>query len=111
MTIHPMGSSRIRYGADAGAARGRDTRHLLVAVANSELELASGAGGLIYDRVSAGWEAKILLSACGDQRPLAILGVHGQSLDATPLRNMIGRQPDSIVASHDVYAASVRVLR
>ncbi|MGU3498163.1 hypothetical protein [Mycobacterium sp. C31M] len=47
----------------------------LTVVADDVLDVVSGAGGWLYDRVRAGWKVNVVVPAGSDARPLDILGV------------------------------------
>ena len=57
------------------SGRFRATRPRLVVEAEDVLDAVTAAGGLIFDRASAGWEVEVRLVSCEDDRPLRILGV------------------------------------
>lgn len=57
------------------APRLRATRHHLVVEAESVVDAVTAAGGLIFDRASAGWRVEVRLTTCDDDRALRILGV------------------------------------
>lgn len=51
-------------------------------VAASVADAVAAAGGLIFDRATAGWEVTVALAAKGDDRPLKILGAKAADLTA-----------------------------
>ncbi|OLP04096.1 hypothetical protein BVU76_02805 [Mycolicibacterium porcinum] len=70
--------------------------------ASSSADAAEFAGGLIFDRVGAGWEVKIHLASAGpeDERTLRILGVKSRMRSA---RFDPADWPDSILIGADVF--------
>ena len=89
--------------------RGRATRHRLAVLAADAADAVTAAGGLIFDRVSAGWDVRVFLAECSDPRSLHILGVDARELSegitsADPW-------PDAIVVAAELYADEVRVRR
>lgn len=78
-------------------------------MADDVADAVSAAGGLIFDRVGAGWDVQVFLAERTDGRALHILGV-----DARDLSDGItsaAEWPDAIVVAADLYLYEVRVRR
>ena len=69
--------------AGAGVRAGRHiVRYRLDVVAPSVAEAVRAAGGWMFDRVMAGWDVRVLVSAGHDDRALQILGADGADLES-----------------------------
>jgi len=89
--------------------RGRATRHRLSVLADDVADAVLAAGGLIFDRVGAGWDVQVFLAARTDERALRILGVDARELtDGITSGN---EWPDAIVVAAELYAHEARVRR
>lgn len=80
--------------------RGRSAPDRLAVVAADVADAVNAAGGLIFDRASAGWRVAVYLESPGDDRPLRILGA-----DAHPLTDDVRSEPewpDTLVVAADV---------
>lgn len=111
MTVHSLPFADDRGRTEKFAEGEPVARPHLVAIADDEVELVHAAGGLVYDRGSVGWDVEVFLSACTNERVLRILGVGARILGSTRLPEVVGRQPDVIVASYHLYATNARVHR
>ncbi|KHO22201.1 hypothetical protein QQ25_11160 [Mycolicibacterium setense] len=90
--------------------RGYATPHRLAVFANSCADAAEFAGGLIFDRVGAGWDVTILLASATakDERTLRILGIHSRMPSA---RFESSDWPDMLLIGADAYNAHPDVRR
>lgn len=90
--------------------RGYAVPHRLVVFASSSADAAEFAGGLIFDRVGAGWDVKIHLttSAPKDDRTLRILGIQSRIQYA---RFDSSDWPDLLLIGADAYSADPDVRR
>ncbi len=89
--------------------RGRATRHRLTVLAADAVDAVTGAGGLIFDRVSSGWEVEVYLATPSDERPLQILGVGSDILPCaygTPTE-----WPDALIIAGELYKGNTNVRR
>jgi hypothetical protein len=89
--------------------RGRATPHRLCVFADDAADAVTAAGGLIFDRVSAGWDVQVFLAERTDRRPLQILGVYARELAEGIESATVW--PDAIVVAAELYAHQVRVRR
>lgn len=87
----------------------RTTKHRLSILADDSADAVTAAGGLIFDRVSAGWEVRVFLAESTDRRPLQILGADAREL-AEGIESA-DAWPDAIVVAAELYAHEVRVRR
>lgn len=103
----------VRTGADDVRAQQCNdapaTRRQLAILALESSDVVRMAGGLIFDRVRAGWDVQVYLTDPGELRALAILGVpECRGL----LSFSIGPgNPHAIVAAADIYAHAPRLRR
>ncbi|GAA4983899.1 hypothetical protein GCM10023205_62270 [Yinghuangia aomiensis] len=91
--------------AAAAPLSGARLRHRLVLAAPTVGDVVQAAGGLIFDRMIAGWHVLVLVAEPGDQRPLQVLGAVALDLEsalASPLR---GPRPHAIAVAADLYHA------
>lgn len=90
--------------------RGYATPHRLVVFAGSSADAAEFAGGLIFDRVGAGWDVNIHLASetPKDERTLRILGVQSRMQSACFDSS---DWPDLLLVGADVYRAYPDVRR
>jgi hypothetical protein len=69
------------------------------------------AGGWLFDRVMAGWDAMVILADDSDSRPLRILGAHTGGLEAAlPSAGGVPR-PHALAIQAELYASDARVRR
>jgi len=68
------------------------------------------AGGWLFDRVLAGWEATVLIADRADTRPLRILGASTTDLDSA-LASPTGPKPQAIAVEAGLYGTDRRVRR
>ena len=80
-------------------------------VAPSAVEVVQCAGGWLFDRVMAGWDATVLTTGCADSRPLRILGSRTMDLDAALARSLPGPVPQAIAVEATLYESDQRVRR
>jgi hypothetical protein len=83
-------------------------RHRLLVVAPTVLEAVWFAGGWLFDRALAGWEATVLVPDHADPRPLRILGARCGDL-RTALECGHPVRPRSVAVGADVYGGDARV--
>lgn len=89
---------------------GHATKHRLVVLAGSSADAVAHAGGLVFDRVGAGWDVRIHLGAdeSDDVRALRVLGVRkrvkSMAFDAS-------EWPDLLVIGPDVYRGEAQARR
>jgi len=86
-------------------------RYRLDVVARNVPEVVKFAGGWLVDRVMAGWDVTVLISADEDLRPLEILGVEIHDLEAA-LEEWADRpHPQTVAVAADLFASDERVRR
>ena len=84
-------------------------RYRLDVVACNVPEVVKFAGGWLVDRVMAGWDVTVLISADEDTRPLEILGVETHDLEAA-LEEWADRpHPQTVAVAADLFASDARV--
>lgn len=89
--------------------RGRPEPDKLAVLAADVADAVNAAGGVIFDRVSAGWRVAVYLEAPGDDRPLRILGA-----EAHPLPGDLDDEsewPDFVLVAADVHGRNTDVRR
>lgn len=106
MNASPAADPQIRF-SEGGFA----IRHHLMVLATDCADAVAAAGGLIFDRVGAGWDVQIYLEQAhepADDRALQILGIRKRlpTLDIAP-----DRWPDFILVSAKMYADNTAVRR
>jgi hypothetical protein len=84
-------------------------RYRLDVVARNVPEVVKFAGGWLVDRVMAGWDVTVLLSADEDTRPLEILGVEVRDLEAALETWADNPIPQTIAVAADLFASDERV--
>jgi hypothetical protein len=84
-------------------------RYRLDVVARNVPEVVKFAGGWLVDRVMAGWDVTVLISADGDTRPLEILGVEIRDLEAALEMWADNPTPQTIAVAADLFASDERV--
>ena len=86
-------------------------RYRLDVVARNVPEVVKFAGGWLVDRVMAGWDVTVLISADEDMRPLEILGVEILDLEVA-LEEWADRpQPQTVAVAAELFASDERVRR
>lgn len=90
--------------------RGYATKHRMTVFASSSTDAVAYAGGLIFDRVGAGWDVQIHLTtdSPGDGRALQILGIQ-KPMQSTPFDGT--EWPDLILIGPDVYRQNAQARR
>ncbi|WP_306320037.1 MULTISPECIES: hypothetical protein [unclassified Streptomyces] len=68
-----------------------------------------GAGGWLFDRAAAGWDATALVVRRGDERALRILGAHAADLAAAPVASAPGPGRLAVAVEAGLYATDERV--
>jgi hypothetical protein len=86
-------------------------RYRLDVVARSVPEVVKFAGGWIVDRVMAGWDVTVLISADQDTRPLEILGVETYDLEAALEDGSDRPHPQTVAVAADLFVSDDRVRR
>lgn len=69
------------------------------------------AGGWLFDRVTAGWEATVLTADPVDSRALRILGARGLALECALESAVLRPRPRAIAVDAELYGSDVRVRR
>jgi len=86
-------------------------RYRLDVVARNVPEVVKFAGGWLVDRVMAGWDVTVLISADEDMRPLEILGVEILDLEVA-LEEWADRpHPQTVAVAAELFASDERVRR
>lgn len=88
-----------------------DTRYRLDVVARNVPEVVKFAGGWLVDRVMAGWDVTVLLSADEDVRPLEILGVATHDLEAALDEWADRPHPQTVAVAAELFVSDERVRR
>jgi hypothetical protein len=86
-------------------------RYRLDVVARNVPEVVKFAGGWLVDRVMAGWDVTVLISAGEDVRPLEILGVETYDLEAALEEGVDRPHPQTVAVAADLFATDERVRR
>lgn len=89
--------------------RGRSAPELLAVVAADVADAVNAAGGLIFDRVSAGWRVAVYLESPGDDRPLRILGAGAHPLPGDSRNEP--QWPDILLVAADVHERNTAARR
>ena len=79
-------------------------------VAPSSVEAVQFAGGWLFDRVMAGWDATVVTPDCADTRPLRILGSASADLEAA-LGTPIDGPVQAVAIDARLYGSDDRVRR
>jgi hypothetical protein len=67
------------------------------------------AGGWLFDRVSAGWDVIVLVADHTESRPLEILGVRVDDLEARMTARWRGLIPHALALDTELWATDARV--
>ena len=100
--------ARVR-AARATRADGEYLRYRLDVAAASAVDVVQSAGGLLYDRVMAGWEVTVLLPHGCDSRSLRILGAATLELESRFDSPGTASTSQSLAVSAEAFAADARV--
>lgn len=84
-------------------------RYRLVVVASSMLDAVRHTGGLLFDRVMAGWDVVVLLDDHSDVRPLQILGAETEELASGLRWQGRGIRPQAVAVSADLFERNTRI--
>lgn len=84
-------------------------RYRLVVIASSTLDAVRSTGGLIFDRVMAGWNVVVLLEDHADVRPLQILGAETVELASGLELQGRGIHPQAVAVSADLFERDTRI--
>jgi hypothetical protein len=82
-----------------------------VVVAPRTVEVVRYAGGWLFDRVMAGWDATVLTADHTDPRPLRILGARVADLESELSSAARDPWPQAIAVGADLYGSDARVRR
>jgi hypothetical protein len=80
-------------------------------VTPSTAEAVRFAGGWLFDRVMAGWDATVYRADEDDDRPLRIIGARAAGLDHLVAALPRGAAPHAIAVHTDIYNRDARVRR
>lgn len=94
-----------------GTALAHATRRRLSVLAAGGTDVVRGAGGLLYDRATAGWDITVYLAESCDDRPFRILGVMAAPLDDANGVCADPQCPDAIMTSSMLYLENSAVRR
>jgi hypothetical protein len=89
-------------------ADGLGIRYRLEVVSPSVLEVVSGAGGWLFDRVMAGWDVTVFTADDADVRPLRILGTQTAGLDHAFASPDDGPRPHALAVATDLFGSDLR---
>src|SRR6476619_2963097 len=98
-------------GPGARSVFRRILRDRLVVVASCPVDAVRFAGGWLFDRVMAGWEAVVILADDSDPRPLRMLGAHTGDLEVALPSAGSAPRPHALAVQAELYAADPRVRR
>ncbi|WP_280416190.1 hypothetical protein [Nocardia carnea] len=84
-------------------------RPRLVVLAPTVAGVVRAAGGWLFDRVSAGWEVIVLVADHTESRPLEILGVRVDDLEAGMTAQWRGLIPHALALDIELWATDARV--
>jgi hypothetical protein len=79
------------------------SRYRLHVVSPNLLDTVRFAGGLIFDKATAGWDVLVLLSNCYDVRPIQILGADVADASDDQLLESL-RHPTALLAATSLHA-------
>jgi hypothetical protein len=82
-----------------------------VVVAPCTVEVVRRAGGWLFDRVMAGWDATVLVADHTNARPLRILGAGVANLDTALSHPLRAPTPHAIAVEANLYDSDERVRR
>ncbi|HEY9313227.1 hypothetical protein [Williamsia sp.] len=84
-------------------------RYQLNVVGRSVTDVVQHAGGLVYDRVMAGWDVTVILTDNCDTRAVQILGADVADLENALATEGFGRIPQAIAIATDLFKSDDRV--
>jgi hypothetical protein len=84
-------------------------RYRLVIVASSMLDAVRHTGGLLFDRVMAGWDVVVLLEDYSNLRPLQILGAETVDLASGLEWQGRGIHPQAVAVAADLFERDTRI--
>ncbi|MCZ4551302.1 hypothetical protein [Gordonia rubripertincta] len=84
-------------------------RYRLVIVASSMLDAVRHTGGLLFDRVMAGWDVVVLLEDYSNLRPLQILGAETVDLASGLQWQGRGIHPHAVAVAADLFERDSRI--
>lgn len=90
-------------------ARRHPLRHRLAIVAPNTVDVVRYAGGLIFDRMAAGWEVVAVLTETHDVRPLEIVGALVVDLTTALASPVHDTWPESVLVAPEIFVADARV--
>ncbi|WP_459545594.1 hypothetical protein [Nocardia sp. X0981] len=90
-------------------ARRHPLRHRLAIVAPNTVEVVRYAGGLIFDRMAAGWEVVAVLTETDAVRPLEIVGAAVVDLTTALDSPVHDTWPESVLVAPEIFVADERV--
>ena len=86
-------------------------RHRLVVLAPNPVKVVEYAGGWLFDRAMAGWQATVLTPGGGGSRPLQILGSRTYDLETAVTAKPSGYQVHAMAVDAHLYETDARVRR
>jgi hypothetical protein len=89
-------------------ADGLGIRYRLDVVSSRVLEVVSGAGGWLFDRVMAGWDVTVFTADDADVRPLRILGTQTAGLEHAFASPDDGPRPHALAVATDLVGSDLR---
>ncbi|MFC5750829.1 hypothetical protein [Actinomadura rugatobispora] len=93
-------------------SRARTLRHRVIVLAPDPVDAVRHAGGWLFDRAMAGWDALVLTADHADPRPLSILGARPIDFEcalSSPVQE--SWPPQAIAVGADLYGSDARVRR
>ena len=81
----------------------------LTVVASDVVDVVTGAGGWLYDRVRAGWRVTVVVPAFSDVRPLDILGV--TTVTAGRQARQLSTEPAALAVSARAFGVDAELKR
>ncbi len=109
--IRPIGGVRTLPRSADRPVMTSPLKKRLAVIAPNLAEVVRYAGGWLFDRVAAGWDATVLTADHADPRPLEILGGHGYDLESALAAPRAGRCLHAIAVEANLYRSDARVRR